>query len=550
MNTDRIDVHHVLLSEIVGRRDLDLTLVVAAGDPPITWATASELVEPAVYLRGGELLLTAGVNLPETVEGTRDYVASLVSVGVGALGFGVAPVHEAVPEPLVDQCREQGLPLLRIPRTTSFSAVGRAVGEELSERHLRVLRGISESHQALARAVTAPDPVERLLRVLAGALGGWVVLAPTGPDARVRRTDGAPTAFPDDLRSLIVRLTTPGGPRSAKAELGADEVFLHTVGPPPEERGVVMVGRPTPLDITDRAVLRTATALLELLFRAGGEGPPDPALPLVALLLDGGLDTRSSTVLAGLTDTRARSGHDTARPSTGERGTAYRVLRASPASDGGPAAATDPTWGTHLVDRPAPDAADEVARAILSDRGARAHREHLDLLRSQGWVGALSPAVAAAELPEADRDAASLLVRARALGEPLLYPTEGDDPFDALLSSAEAARAGRAILGPLARDTDTARALRATLHAWLARHGNWDRTAGDLGVHRNSVRHRIGRIERDLGVDLADPEHRMRLWFALTRGHAGEPPGSVAGSGHPSTGSDGPPRGRDAPSAG
>jgi DNA-binding PucR family transcriptional regulator len=34
-------------------------------------------------------------------------------------------------------------------------------------------------------------------------------------------------------------------------------------------------------------------------------------------------------------------------------------------------------------------------------------------------------------------------------------------------------------------------------------------------VHRNSVRHRIGQVERALGVDLADPDTRMELWFAL-----------------------------------
>ncbi|WP_255570042.1 helix-turn-helix domain-containing protein [Amycolatopsis sp. FDAARGOS 1241] len=34
-------------------------------------------------------------------------------------------------------------------------------------------------------------------------------------------------------------------------------------------------------------------------------------------------------------------------------------------------------------------------------------------------------------------------------------------------------------------------------------------------MHRNSVRHRIGQAERALAVDLADPETRMRLWFAL-----------------------------------
>lgn len=120
------------------------------------------------------------------------------------------------------------------------------------------------------------------------------------------------------------------------------------------------------------------------------------------------------------------------------------------------------------------------------------------------------------DLADADREAASLLVRARAMEEPLLWTAESD-LFDTLLGSESVARLSRETLGPLTADTSAARTLRTTLRAWLARHGNWDRTAADLGVHRNSVRYRIGRIERDLGVDLADPERRMRLWFALTR---------------------------------
>ena len=71
-------------------------------------------------------------------------------------------------------------------------------------------------------------------------------------------------------------------------------------------------------------------------------------------------------------------------------------------------------------------------------------------------------------------------------------------------------------LGPLLgldrhRDTD----LLDTLRTWLAHHGGWEPTATALGVHRNSVRHRIAQAERALGTDLADPETRMNLWFAL-----------------------------------
>ena len=505
-----IDTPHVPLSMVLARRDLALTTVVDAGDPPLTWAVASELVEPAAYLRGGELLLTAGINLPATPDGVRSYVASLVGVGVSAVGFGMAPVHETVPVRLIEQCRLQGLPLLEVSRVTPFVAVSRAVGEELGERHLRDLRRLGEAHQALARTVATSAPVDRLLTVLADTLGGWAALTPTDPIGPAHRTTGAPRRLDPELRTLVTKLTVPSGPRSAKARSGTDEVFLHTVGSAPEEQEVILVGRPEPLGITDRAVLRTAISLLELLRRARGAGSPtDPGVALIALLLDGALNPGAATALAELTDTSA--------PATRNVPTGYRVLRAAPAARGRRTAAGDLPLGTRLVDR-APDAEgiETIVRAVLADRTEHTHHEYLDLLRSHGWIGVLSRARPVEGLAEADREAASLLVRARAMDEPLLWSADGD-LFDTLLDPEGAARLSRETLGPLAEDTAAARTLRTTLHAWLARHGNWDRAAVDLGVHRNSVRYRIGRIERDLGVDLADPERRMRLWFALTR---------------------------------
>lgn len=513
--TGAADSHDVPLSVVTGRRDLALTTVVEAGDPGVTWAVASEMVEPAAYLRGGELLLTAGVNLPDTREEARAYVASLVRAGVAAVGFGVAPVHVTVPVLLVEECRAQRLPLVEVPGSTAFAAVSRAVGEELAERHLRDVRRLGEAHQGLARAATAAAPVERVLAVLADALGGWAALEPTDPAAPAHRTPGAPRTVAPDLRPLLDRLTAPAGPRGAKAPSGPDEVFLHTVGSPPW--GVVLVGRPEPLGITDRAVLRTATALLDLLARTVDDTSAVPGRLLTGLLLDGELDEAALPLLTGLT---APGGPTNA---TG----LHRVLRARPpAADGTRAAG--PSLGTHLVDRVrASDGGthpEDTVRAVLADRGEEAHREHLDLLGSRGWIAALSPPVPPRELPRADRQAAALLVRARVLGASLLWG-EGADPFDTLLDPAGAEDLSRALLGPLARDTAAARTLRETLRTWLARHGNWDRAAADLGVHRNSVRYRIGRIERDLDVDLADAEQRMRLWFALTRHTGSEPDG-------------------------
>jgi purine catabolism regulator len=43
-------------------------------------------------------------------------------------------------------------------------------------------------------------------------------------------------------------------------------------------------------------------------------------------------------------------------------------------------------------------------------------------------------------------------------------------------------------------------------------------TADELAVHRNTVRHRVRRIESLLGVSLDDPQVRVDAWVAL---HAG-----------------------------
>ena len=492
----------VPLSRVLGRRELGLTMLVEGDDPGIGWAVVSELTDPAAYLRGGELLLTAGVNLPPTGAGLRAYVGSLVEAGVSAVGFGVTPVHDTVPDGLVEQCRLQGLPLVRVPRPTPFTAVSQAVGEELEELHLRDLRRLGEAHQALTLAVTDDAPLERVLRVLAEALRGWALLA--RPSASMpegdSRTPGAPAELDAELSGLVDRLTRPRGPRSAKARVGDDEIFLHTVGTPPEDHGVVLVGRPEPLGITDRAVLRTATVLLELLARTRRRDVSTASGRLLTgLLLEGGLTDPSASLLAGLVGSRKEE----------SASGAYRVLYAHPLERG---RRTDParlSLGTPLT-----DAAPDRLRAVLGDRGEAFHRDQLDRLLAHGWTAALSGPVPAEELTEADRRVRALLARARVTEEPLME--EGTDPFDTLLGPA-AQDFSRRVLGPLAERDDASRTLRRTLRAWLIRHGNWDRTAADLGVHRNSVRYRIGRIERDLGVDLSDAEQRMRLWFALTR---------------------------------
>ncbi|MCF1600612.1 PucR family transcriptional regulator ligand-binding domain-containing protein, partial [Streptomyces muensis] len=169
------------LSALLAREDLGLRQIAGPldADPAVHWAHTSEMADPYPYLLGGELLLTAGVHIPEAAgSGTYfdDYVSRIVAAGGTALGFGLAPVHDTVPRALVAACDAYGLPLLEVPPRTTFSGVARAVWQLMAQARHTELRRVTEAQQSLAAAASRPDPVRAVLRQLAQRVGGRAVL--------------------------------------------------------------------------------------------------------------------------------------------------------------------------------------------------------------------------------------------------------------------------------------------------------------------------------------------------------------------------------------
>ncbi|MFD0924068.1 PucR family transcriptional regulator ligand-binding domain-containing protein, partial [Saccharopolyspora rosea] len=172
-------VASVPLREVVTAPGLALQVVDGSARPgaldlPVCWAHVSELRDPAPYLLGGELLLTAGVNM-SAADDLGDYVAGLLAAGVTALGFGLTPpMHDRLPEPLRDACVDQGLPLLVVPRRTPFLAISRTVAVAVAEAAQREQRRLAAAREALARA--AQGGLAALVRELADRVDGWAAL--------------------------------------------------------------------------------------------------------------------------------------------------------------------------------------------------------------------------------------------------------------------------------------------------------------------------------------------------------------------------------------
>ncbi len=268
-----------------------------------------------------------------------------------------------------------------------------------------------------------------------------------------------PGSAPEDVASLARRVASGRGPRSASARVGDDHVTLD-----PVESAVLVVRRPAPLSPAERAVVAVALALLGLL-RRDVESERGRIARLAASAL---LRARASGVAAVL-------GPGPYRVVAGESRVDYEVL----ARRYGP-----------LVSK-----SDDGFLALVPET-----------VEVSGPVGVSSP-VGEDGIAAAAEEATALLARARATGEPALPASD----LASLVDPATAREfARRELAGLLGRPE-----LVETLRVWLGQHGGWDRTAAVLGVHRNSVRHRISHAERLLGRDLGTADARASLWLAL-----------------------------------
>ncbi|MFF6985682.1 PucR family transcriptional regulator ligand-binding domain-containing protein [Streptomyces sp. NPDC010273] len=533
----------VPLAALLAREDLELRQIAGPADPGtvIHWAHTSEMPDPYPYLLGGELLLTAGVHIPEAAgSGTYfdDYVSRIVEAGGVALGFGVAPVHDTVPRALVAACDHYGLPLVEVPPRTTFSAVARAVWQLMAQARLAELRRVTEAQQSLAAAASRPDPLPSVLRQLAQRVGGRAVLfgpdgteiAGAGRGAGAVGATGAVAGGGTDSTGTGMEAGRGAEVREALAEL------VRVVRPPaasaspptsptsatasptspastPASTDSTPPTRPAPTSATDTVsgIHLAAYALgtgqgFVLGVAAPQRAPGDHTIASVAAvllsLLTGehqsrtGADRSSALVRLLL----GAPPEDVASLLGGDR---WLVVHALPAAGTGPdpvaTSALGAALGSALI-----DLAPEAVRVLVPGDRAPAPQP--------GWTLGVSAPVTPEDWSAADKQAARALARARATRTPLVvHGASGRAGLADLLPHDAAEEHARTLLAPLAAHP----ALVETLRTWLSLHGSWDRTAVALAVHRNTVRQRIARCAALLETDLDDPDVRMELWFGL-----------------------------------
>ncbi|MEW1750364.1 helix-turn-helix domain-containing protein [Streptomyces angustmyceticus] len=563
----------VPLAALLARTDLGLRQLAGPREGvAIHWVHTSEMADPVPYLLGGEMLLTAGLHLAEVTRGagatgtagTADaggtgaagtgapaataapgpaldhpaldayldgYAARTVAAGAAALGFGIAPVHDTVPQALVAACDRHGLPLVEVPAGTPFTAVESAVWQAVTQARHRELTRLSEAQRALAAAAARPGPATAVLRALARHVHGWTaLLAPDGaehgsagprPDAAVRAAAGR-----------LAQVVGAGGPSSATDTLPGTSLSAYALtGRARGSRARALVVAADPHDPPAHTIAGVAAVLLSLITGPATEQGPvaaGHAAALVRLLLGARPaevapllgsplwtvvhaerrrdTTESAASLAAALGTPLVAPDTATTPATAT-GTPSDGRTPPPGAKRSPGTATpsgtEPSPGSRTGAGTAPGSVPALRALVPAGQEITAH---------PGWTLGISEPAPVAELPAADRHAASALRRALAGHAALVrHRAPGPHSITSLVAPTDARQHAQALLAPLADSP----ALLTTLHNWLSLHGSWDRTATALGIHRNTVRQRVTRIAGLLDTDLDDPDVRMELWFAL-----------------------------------
>jgi PucR family transcriptional regulator, purine catabolism regulatory protein len=497
------------VADLVGQPLLGLTVRAGAAGcgAQVRWAHASELLDPSPWLRGGELLLTTGMALPEDAAGVQAYLHRLADAGVAGVAFGVGVQRAAVPQALVAVADERSLPLLEVPLPVPFIAITEAVAAHHAAEQQETTQRLVEVLRAMTRAALRQGPAG-VLRVLIGSLGGsaaaldeyGAVLAEAGPTAGGLLADG---------RAELSRRPASGTPFSAMVTGDGGRLVLQSIGGS-RSRGYLLLRTDRDWSSYAQLVLAQANSLLSITV-----DKPDAVLRaerrLRAEVLTSILDGTRPAELAG-------------------------QLSAFGFADGaGVVAVALQTAGA------AAELAETASRAL-----ERRPWAHLVAVR-EGRVLVL--------LAAGESDAGELVVEVLAAVPPadrihvgMSAPAAADDALDAVIQAELAVRAARAERRPLCRfgelstytlllasqsrealaqvagsalepllehDRRRGAQLLETLEVFLAHNAQAVPAAAALGVHRHTLRNRIRKVTELTGRNLDSPHDRTELWLAL-----------------------------------
>ncbi|MEV6007235.1 PucR family transcriptional regulator [Streptomyces sp. NPDC051976] len=491
-------------------------------------AHASEMLRPAAWLEGAEVVMTTGLLLAERggAEGTHDaggaggaeaagnalgsacaaYAEDVAGGGAAALilGLGRTLPFQEVPRALADAADRLGLPLLTAPELTPFVAVTKAVFGVRAAEERRLLERTLHTQRRLTAATASGGGLDALLHAWLEATGTAVVVCDAlGRLLGAAGTDGA--AALEEAAGVLDVVALRGLRGSAGGDLPSGRVQVQPLGGTRLRGFMLLLG----VGSAESRLLGSVLVSLLSVELERRHLADEPRRRRRAQVLD-------RLFAPELPPAQARA----LLTSAGVRGPAIRVLAV--AADPPPAAPAQPAEPAEPNELAA-DLAMALPGGLVRVVGGTAEcvvGEEADveaILRrfAPDRPAGIGPAVVPQHAALSLRQARALLPASRELGRPVTAAEAGSVRLLLRLGSpAQLSAFADTVLAPLDAQ-DSAEALTDTLRAWLETNGSWAETAHLLGLHRHTVQSRIQRIGQLTNRQMDRTEDRVDLWLAL-----------------------------------
>jgi PucR family transcriptional regulator, purine catabolism regulatory protein len=146
-------------------------------DRRVRWVHVSELPTIAEMLRGGELLLTTGIALPEKPEGLARYIRQLARADAAGVVIGLGPRFvDQVPMAMLRAADETGLPLILLRRFTRFIDITEDVHSQIVDIQVEELRVSERIHATFTELAMEGIGLEDVIHQVAKMAGCPIVL--------------------------------------------------------------------------------------------------------------------------------------------------------------------------------------------------------------------------------------------------------------------------------------------------------------------------------------------------------------------------------------
>ena len=465
-------------------------------DRSIRWVTVTELVDPAPYLLGDELILTLGSAWedPESPDIER-FIQRISSVGVTAVGIAVGLSHETVPQRMIDAASQYGLPLIAVPFTTTLRSIGEYIVDYTLGDKFAAVQSTLQAHTDLTEALTSRLGLEGLL-------------------SRLRRLLEVPVAVVDYWGTLVVN-------QPVSTQWPVDEIIARrmSISSGDTVEGVTVY----PVLISDQRVAFVCT-------QGVGAAPEIIrfALGLVALEL-----SRRQAEQHGRRELLGQVISDYIQGDLADYEAQRRLSRAGVSFDGpnrvvlahvqcAPRLLEDIPWNVETL---VPSGAGEYAVALVDDVVAvmcseevpvedlaQALHRHLDRLgETRVGVGSPYPGVAGLRL--------SWLEAQGSMRSGIASSSRGSMHLPRLMLASlkvPLKSVGEQILKVLLEyDRENDAQLVQTLQVYLDSDCQSAEAAQRLFVHRNTLRYRMRLIEKLTGCDLDSFEDLVNFYLAV-----------------------------------